>query len=390
MAACSCKGNGGSQCFPGSPFHGPPSAWLCSPAMSRSGLPARSKLMERTSEVSERSQSRAATSDAKMFLNVKDLKIGVRTSGVMLPVVDAANLSVDRNAATGIVGESGSGKTMLCRALIGTLSRRGAVLISGSMLFEGRELAGAPESVWKRIRGREIGYVPQSSLAGLNPVLTIGTQLIEAIMAMEPANRVEAERTARELLELVRIPRAKLLLEEHPHQLSGGMRQRVMIAAALAQRPKLLIADEPTTALDVTIQREILTLMAGLRRDLGMSLILVSHDLAVIEEVCDSVMVMYAGASVEVAPVEVLRRAPQHPYTRALRSSRVDTATPGQDLDAPSGEPVAVGAWPEGCRFAPRCALVDQTCQRGPQPPLMGNAHQSSACIRAEPVEDTW
>lgn len=319
------------------------------------------------------------------LLKVEDLKICFREGGGrLLPVVDVANLTLHRNQTVGIVGESGSGKTMLCRAIIGTLPRRGAIITSGRILFSGQDLAGAPERVWRRVRGREIGYVPQSSLAGLNPLLTIETQLVESITAVESLSRQEAEREAVELLEMVRIPRARQVLKERSHQLSGGMRQRVMIATAITQEPKLLIADEPTTALDVTIQREILTLISNLRKDLGMALVLVSHDLAVIEEVCDSVMVMYAGASVEAGPVDVLANAPRHPYTRALRVSRVDLATPGRDIEAIPGDPVSVGSWPEGCRFWPRCPLAGDECRRGPHPPLVPVAQQLSACIHAD------
>ena len=177
------------------------------------------------------------------------------------------------------------------------------------------------------------------------------------------------------------------MLKERPHQLSGGMRQRVMIATALAQRPKLLVADEPTTALDVTTQREILTLLVKLRKELGMSLILVSHDLAVIEEVCDSMVVMYAGLAVEAGPVELLTRAPRHPYTRALRVSRVDTAVRGRPLETITGEPAAVGAWPAGCRFAPRCTMVEDSCRQGLQPQLRPVGRQLSACTFAERME---
>jgi oligopeptide/dipeptide ABC transporter ATP-binding protein len=319
------------------------------------------------------------------LLQVDDLRISFRKAkGRLLPVVDSANLLLNRNEAVGIVGESGSGKTMLCRALIGTLAHHGAVITSGKLAFDGLDLAHAPEHVWRRIRGREIGYIPQSSLAGLNPVLTIGIQLIESITAVRAMSHQEAEREAIELLERVRIPRATQVLRERPYQLSGGMRQRVMIATAIAQRPKLLVADEPTTALDVTVQREILTLITTLRKELDMALILVSHDLAVIEEVCDNVMVMYAGASVESGPVEVLATAPRHPYTRALRVSRVDMAIPGQDIETISGEPLSVGAWPAGCRFWPRCPLAQDDCRVGAQPALAAYARQLTACIHAD------
>jgi oligopeptide/dipeptide ABC transporter ATP-binding protein len=322
------------------------------------------------------------------LLRVEELRIAFRRGdGRLAPVVDTANLTLGRHEAIGVVGESGSGKTMLCRALIGTLARRGAEVIGGRIQFEGRDLAGAPEATWRRVRGREIGYVPQSSLAGLNPVLSVGTQLVEALTAAQSLGREEARRRATELLEMVRIPRAALVLEQRSTQLSGGMRQRVMIAAALAQRPKLLIADEPTTALDVTVQHEILRLIAELRRELGMALILVSHDLAVIEEVCDSLAVMYAGATVESGPLGRVAAEPRHPYTRALRLSRVDTAPPGQDLEAIPGEPPTVGAWPSGCRFWPRCPLADADCRAGGQPGLRPLGRQLTACLHAERLE---
>lgn len=328
-----------------------------------------------------------AVEDA-VLVKVTDLKVSFRKSGGrLLPVIDAASLTVRRDEAVGLVGESGSGKTMLCRALLGTLERHGAVAIGGSIQCSGRELVGAPESAWRRIRGREIGYVPQSSLAGLNPVLTIGTQLAESISCVRRMSSSDLRRESLQLLDTVRIPRAEQILEERPHQLSGGMRQRVMIATALAQRPKALVADEPTTALDVTTQREILTLLMKLRKELGMSLILVSHDLAVIEEVCDSMVVMYAGLAVEAGSVELLTRAPRHPYTRALRASRVDTATRGRPLETIAGEPATVGAWPAGCRFAPRCILVGDTCRQGLQPQLRPVGRQLSACTFAERME---
>ncbi|HEY8476859.1 MAG TPA: ABC transporter ATP-binding protein [Chloroflexota bacterium] len=331
---------------------------------------------------------RSSAMDDAALLQVEDLRVSFRKAGgALLPVLDTANLLVRRNEAVGIVGESGSGKTMLCRSLIGTLPRHGAVVVSGKIVFEGADLARAPESVWQKVRGRAIGYIPQSSLAGLNPVLTVRTHLVEALAAVASTSRAEQEREALRLLELVRIPRAKQVLDQRPHELSGGMRQRVMIAAALAQRPKLLLADEPTTALDVTVQHEILQLISKLRDELGMALVLVSHDLAVIEEVCDSLFVMYAGATVEAGPLPLVASAPRHPYTRALRLSRVDTATPGADLEAIGGEPPAVGAWPVGCRFWPRCPLADEVCRQGSQPPLQAVGRQRSACIHADRME---
>lgn len=340
-----------------------------------SDLPAPSRTTQRTIEQND-------------LLEVRDLGVGITRVGEgVLPIVDGANLTVHRDQSVGIVGESGSGKTMLCRALIGTLRRHGARLTSGKILFAGENLADAPERVWRQVRGRKIGYVPQSSLAGLNPVLTIETQLVESMRARHSMGRREARDKALDLLEMVAIPRARQVLKQRSPHLSGGMRQRVMIATALAQEPKLLIADEPTTALDVTIQREILNLIQELRVQLGMALILVSHDLAVIEEVCDSIMVMYAGASVEAGSVETLALRPRHPYTRGLRAARVDLAIPGEDLAAVPGDPVTVGSWPQGCRFWPRCPLADDECRSGIQPPLEPVDQQLSACIHADRMD---
>lgn len=322
------------------------------------------------------------------ILRVDGLRIGVpRSRGDLLSIVDTADFQLRRHQALGIVGESGSGKTMLCRALMGTLRRHGAVVASGRILYRDRDLASADEKAWRRIRGRRIGYVPQSSLAGLNPVLTVRTQLTEAIHAAREASTAEAENQARQLLELVRIPRPDRVLEMRSHELSGGMRQRVMIAAALAQEPEILIADEPTTALDVTIQREILSLINRLRARLKMALIFVSHDLAVIEEVCDSVMVLYAGASVEIGPLETVVSNPRHPYTRALLASRVDLAVPDEDLETIPGDPASAGAWPDGCRFWPRCPLEDQDCREGSQPALAPAGPQRTACLHHDRME---
>lgn len=328
------------------------------------------------------------TKNETPLLQIRDLKVGFPKSSGMLRVIDTANLTLGRNQAVGVVGESGSGKTMLCRSLLGTLDRHGARVLGGQILFAGRDLANAPASVWRQVRGKEIGYVPQSSLAGLNPVINVKTQMVEAITAARPMSMQDAEKEAIELLEIVRIPRAKDVLREYSFQLSGGMRQRVMIAAALAQKPKLLVADEPTTALDVTVQKEILTLISRLRRELGMALILVSHDLAVIEEVCDNLMVMYAGTSFEAGPVGATVRQPRHPYTKALHDSRVDTAERGKPLEAIAGEPPTIGSWPQGCRFWTRCPMVQNDCRVGNQPPLRPVDKQLTACLYAERMGD--
>ena len=321
-----------------------------------------------------------------MLLSVEDLSVAFKTPDGLVRVIDTVNLQVDTDQSVGVVGESGSGKTMLCRALIGTLKRHGAVVTGGRILLEGQDLSKADERTWRKVRGRVVGYVPQSSLASLNPVLTVETQLVEAVAAVRPISRAEGRAEALRLLDLVRIPRAAQVLDQRSHELSGGMRQRVVIATALAQRPRLLIADEPTTALDVTVEHQILLLIEDLRKEFGMALILVSHDLAVIDEVCDRVVVMYAGASVESGTRNRLAAAQWHPYSRALRASRVDMAEPGEELETIGGETPSVGAWPAGCRFWPRCAFAVEACKSGQQPPLKAIDGHWTACIRAEEI----
>ena len=321
-----------------------------------------------------------------MLLQVEDLSVAFQTPDGLVPVIDTVKLQVDADESVGVVGESGSGKTMLCRTLIGTFKRHGALVTGGRILLDGEDLARADERTWRRVRGRVVGYVPQSSLASLNPVLTIETQLIEAVAVVRPISRAEGRAEALRLLELVRIPRATQVLGQRSHELSGGMRQRVVIATALAQRPRLLIADEPTTALDVTVEHQILMLIEELRKEFGMALILVSHDLAVIDEVCDRVVVMYAGASVESGARNLLAATQFHPYSHALRASRVDMAEPGQELQTIGGETPSVGAWPAGCRFWPRCSFAINACKNGPQPPLSAIDARWTACIRAEEI----
>ncbi len=321
------------------------------------------------------------------YLDVDHLRIGLIRDGAELRIVDAATFALKPGASLGIVGESGSGKTMLCRSFTGTLGRYGLGVTGGRLAIAGHDLTNAQEKDWRPIRGRAVGYVPQSSLAGLNPVLTIETQLLEALhLGSRKLGKTEARAEARRLLDLVKIPRAESVLHERAYQLSGGMRQRVMIAAALALSPPLLVLDEPTTALDVTVQYEILVLIRQLREELSMGLILVSHDLAVVEFLCDRVMTMYAGATVELASAEDVRARPRHPYTNALLHSRLGMAERGTDLVAIPGESPAVGAWPEGCRFWPRCASAADACKTGPQPETRLVDRHLTACIRAEDV----
>lgn len=321
---------------------------------------------------------------AQDLLAVSDVQVALRRRVGEVLVVDAASFTVPANGALGVVGESGSGKSMLSRALIGTLPRYGGRVAGGSIRWQGRELVGLPEKAWRTIRGSEISYVPQSSMAGLNPILPIGEQLLEAVS--NGGHKAEASHRARvlELLDLVKIPRAKQVVSETADQLSGGMRQRVIIAAALAQRPQLLILDEPTTALDVTVQAGILKLIVELRQELGMAVMLTSHDLAVIETVCDEIMTMYAGAVIEIGKTASVREGALHPYTQALMNSRVDEADPAEDLVTIPGEPPSTDGWPSGCRFWPRCPRAIDACREGDQPKMRAFGDRWSACIRTE------
>jgi len=320
------------------------------------------------------------------YVEVKNLRIAVTNGGTDVPIIDGVNFSLAQNESIGIVGESGAGKTMLCRSLLGTLPRYGARVTDGDITIAGKQMARASESAWRSVRGRDLGYVPQSSLAGLNPVLTVKTQLFEALKVGRQLDGAQSLQEAKRLLELVRIPRIDSVLEERSHQLSGGMRQRVMIAAALALQPSMLILDEPTTALDVTVQFEILKLVQSLREQLGMGVILVTHDLAVVEFLCDRVMTMYAGATVELGRATEVRTRPRHPYTRALLESRLSLIPRGSDLKTIPGESPSVGAWSEGCRFSPRCPNVAEICLNGAQPGLRQVDERLTACLRAEEV----
>lgn len=332
------------------------------------------------------SASASFTPNASPLVEISKLVIGIqRTRTDRLLIVDSANFNIGRAEILGLVGESGSGKTMVCRSLVGTLKRRSASIFGGSVMFDGLDLTTLDEKGWKDIRGHRIGYVPQSALTGPNPVMTIGKQLGEAVRRNRKKKTSDVKKRVLELLDLVHIRRPEIVYGQYPSQLSGGMRQRVMIAAAIAQDPDIVVADEPTTGLDVTVQAEIMKLLKEIRAEFNMSVVLVSHDLALIDEVCDRIVVMHAGTCVEVGPVSVVERQPMHPYTIALNRSRIDLAQPGSQLVTIKGSPPAVGDWPNGCRFNERCDMVQQDCTVGPSPSLkpVGTEHLS-ACLHAD------
>jgi oligopeptide/dipeptide ABC transporter ATP-binding protein len=301
-------------------------------------------------------------------------------------VLSDVNLAADDGELLSVVGETGSGKTLTCRAIVGLLPRLGGQVTAGRILLRGQDLTPLSEREWHRLRGRRIAFVPQSSLLGLDPVMTIGRQLTETVQVLDQISTPAAR--ALELLEMVEMPRAREVVKSYPHQLSGGMRQRVMIALALAGNPELLLADEPTTALDVTVQRTILELLDRLRREANLTVLMVTHDLDVVEAVSDSVAVMYAGMTVELGPVADVLQSPQHPYTRALLAARPSSRKEGERLATISGLPPAPEEWPTGCRFAPRCRYVDDRCVAEVPSLTHLPGHHAAACIRQDELPD--
>ncbi|MFP3390527.1 ABC transporter ATP-binding protein [Brevibacillus sp. SIMBA_040] len=291
-------------------------------------------------------------------------------------VVDDLSLYVEKGEALGIVGESGCGKSVASLSMMRLLGKNGQ--IEGSIQLNGKELLAFSEKEMQRLRGKEMAMIFQEPMTSLNPVLTIGKQMSEGLEKHEGMKRAEAKEKVVELLTQVGISRANEIYHEYPHRLSGGMRQRVMIAMAIACSPKLLIADEPTTALDVTIQAQILDLIQKVRREMGMSLIMITHDLGVVAETCDRVMVMYAGQVIESADVRSLLRNPKHPYTIGLIQSTPHKAKGQKRLNSIAGSVPTPDEYPKGCRFAPRCDKVMPVCLE--QNPQLAAVDQQSQC----------
>jgi oligopeptide transport system ATP-binding protein len=316
------------------------------------------------------------------LLAVEDLSVRFTTPDGIVPAVERVSLAIEPGERIGIVGESGSGKSQLFLALLGLLARNGRA--TGRALFAGRDLLALPNAALNAIRGSDIAMVFQNPMSCLNPYLTIGTQLAEVLTTHKGASEAEARRRSAAMLARIGIAEPERRLAAYPHEFSGGMRQRVMIAMALLCDPKLIIADEPTTALDVTIQAQILDLFRGLEATSRAALVLISHDLGVVAGLCDRVLVMYAGRIVEEAPVEALFADPRHPYTRGLLASLPDRqATPRQTLPAIAGQPPEPLARPPGCAFADRCPHVMPRC-RAALPPLFGPPGRRAACFLEE------
>ncbi len=317
------------------------------------------------------------------ILDVRNLRVGFQTDNGLLTAVDDVSFSLEAGKTLGLVGESGCGKSVTSMSLMRLLPQPAGRILNGQVLLEGRDLAALPIEDMRKIRGNDIAMIFQEPMTALNPVERVGTQIIEAIQLHEPTTPDKALKRAVELMEWVGIPAPEQRVNEYPHQLSGGMRQRVMIAMALSCHPKVLIADEPTTALDVTVQAQILDLLKRLQKETGMAVILITHDLGVIAETCDDVAVMYAGRIVERGAVQDIFARPLHPYTQGLiRCLPKLDHPPKTALPVIPGMVPSLKEMPQGCRFASRCPnqhSADVTATRQPWKEC-GGGHGVEAC----------
>jgi len=317
------------------------------------------------------------------LLDVKGLRTSFEIDAGKVQAVRGISFHVDRGESLGIVGESGSGKSVSMLSVMRLLPEN-AKVEAESILFDGKELRRKSRKYIRRLHGNEIGMVFQDPMTSLNPLLTIGDQVMEPIRLHTNKSKAEARREAIRLLEMVEIPGAESRLKQHPHEFSGGMRQRVMIAIAMSCNPKLLIADEPTTALDVTIQAQILDLMTSLKRDLDRSIILITHNLGVVASMCSRVTVMYGGTIVEEGTTREIFYRPEHPYTLGLLRSIPDTAGKKKLVPIP-GSPPDLIAPPPGCPFAPRCEAAMRICAlRRPEETALSDSHRTSCWLLHE------
>ncbi len=297
------------------------------------------------------------------LLEVKDLRTSFFTDAGEVKAVNGVSFFLDKGKVLGIVGESGSGKSVTAYSIMQILAGTGKI-VGGSIKLNGQELVGAGEKVMKDIRGNRISIIFQDPMTSLNPTYTIGKQLMEAILLHTGRNKQEAYDRAVEMLKLVNVNEPEKRMKQYPHEFSGGMRQRVMIAMALACEPDILIADEPTTALDVTIQAQIIELMKDLQEELGMAIIMITHDLGVVAQICDEVIVMYAGSICEQGTADAIFYDPRHEYTKGLLSSIPTTSNDGERLRPITGTPIDLLNMPKGCPFAPRCDNAMKICLR--------------------------
>jgi peptide/nickel transport system ATP-binding protein len=323
------------------------------------------------------------------LLEVNDLKTYFQTDDGIVKAVDGVNFSVEKGKTLGIVGESGSGKSVTCLTIMGLNDRKNTIT-SGEALFNGENLLTAGNRRLREIRGNDMAMIFQDPMTSLNPVHTIGAQLIEAVQLHRDVSKKVARARAVELLKAVGIPRAERRADDYPHQFSGGMRQRVMIAMALVNDPDLLIADEPTTALDVTTQAQIMSLLQRLQDDFGSAIIVITHDLGVVAEAADDVLVMYAAEVAEQAPVNKLFKRPFHPYTWGLLGSLPRLDTDLERLVQIPGQPPSLLRPPSGCRFHPRCPYVMDKCKQVDPPlsPISDDPEHLQACHLDEATKD--
>ncbi len=324
-------------------------------------------------------------SDAAPVLRVEGLRTEFRVRGEWHAAIQDVSFDLARGETLAIVGESGCGKSITALSVMGLVPQGAGRIAAGRILLEGRDLVPLSEPDMEKVRGNRVSMIFQEPMTSLNPVLTVGFQVAESLHHHRGMGRGEARRAALALFEQVKIPSAARRFDDFPHQFSGGMRQRVMIAMALACNPAVLLADEPTTALDVTIQAQVLALLAEVREAYGMAMVFITHNLGVVASIADRVMVMYAGEVVETAPIDAVFTRPTHPYTEALLRSipRVDRNT--TELQAIGGQVPPITAMPRGCRFADRCRLVEARC-RETSPPLTrladDPAHQVRCWVR--------
>jgi peptide/nickel transport system ATP-binding protein len=324
----------------------------------------------------------AAAADAEPLVRVRELKVTFATGRQRVRAVDGVDLTLARGEVMALIGESGSGKSVTLRALM-RLNPERRTTVEGEIAVAGEDVLALGRRRLSQFRGGEVAMIFQEPLLALDPVYRLGDQITEAIRRHENVGRSEARARALALFERVRIPSPERRLDAYPHEMSGGMRQRAMIALALACRPKLLLADEPTTALDATVQIQILLLLRELQRDLGLSVIFVTHDIGAAVEVADRIAVMYAGRIVEEASARDLIRTPRHPYSIGLLKSRAHGAlAKGSRLVAIPGAPPDLAALPPGCAFAPRCPLAIDACRATPPPAIAVGPHHTARCIR--------
>ena len=313
------------------------------------------------------------------MLEVKDLHTSFFTPAGEVRAVNGVSFYLDHGKVLGIVGESGSGKSVTAYSIMQILEKTGKI-VSGSIKFNDQELVGAGEKVMKTVRGNKISIIFQDPMTSLNPTYTIGHQLMEAITLHTNRNKEQAKERAIEMLRLVNINEPEKRMKQYPFEFSGGMRQRIMIAMALACEPDILIADEPTTALDVTIQAQILELMKSLQNELGMAIIMITHDLGVVAQMCDEVIVMYAGSICEQGTADEIFYNPRHEYTKGLMRSIPSTATAGKKLQPITGTPIDLLNMPKGCPFAPRCDAAMKICLRERCERMVINSDHMAAC----------